>query len=90
MPGWLCKIWQFMLGLVNAVLDIILAVVKTLVDFVVDVIEAVAEGVGGLLSNPLLLVAAGLALWYFLGKDDEGDDKPRASAAGSGASYGTY
>lgn len=79
MPGWFCKIWQFVANLLGKVVDFILAVVKKLVGFAVELVEGVADALfGG--GNLLLLVALGLGAWWLLsGRDDEKREPPANS-----------
>lgn len=81
MPGWLCKIWKIFANLIGKVVDLIMAVVKDLVDMAIDAIGALLSAAGGWLSSPIVWIAAGLALWYFLGKnkDDPQDDSAVAT-----------
>jgi hypothetical protein len=49
--------------------------VGSMVEAVVDVVASALGGAAsGLLKSPLVLVAGGLALWWFLGKDDKVSD----------------
>lgn len=83
MPSWLCKIWKVFANLLGKIIDLIMAVVKSLVDMAIDAINTLLSAAGGWLSSPVVWIAAGVGIWWLLGrgtkKKDDQKQGPRDS-----------
>jgi len=76
----LCKIWQFFLGIVNAVVEgvvgVILTVAKAAIRLLSEVVQVVGDGLSKLLSGPggwILLAVGGFFLYGLISDDGKGD-----------------
>lgn len=78
MFDFLCKIWMFILKLVDAILDGVVHVIKGIVGALVEIITAIWEGISeigsSIFSGPLgiaLLLGGVLLAWSLLGDEDD-------------------
>lgn len=77
MPSWICKIFQFLLGVVAVLVDAAAESIKIIGDAVWDVLESVVTGVGGVLGldgSTVALLGAGLLAFVFLRQKEKRSD----------------
>lgn len=83
----LCRVWRFLLGAMETALKVATEALRSLAKFVVDVLGDLLDIGGSLLKNPLIWLAGGLALWWFLGRDEDSEETSAGSVDYS--RYGT-
>lgn len=81
MPSFFCKIWNFVAGLLTAVVDLVATLVRTLADIVVDLVDDLVDSVFGS-AGVITLALAGLLAFLLLRKKDGDEDGTRAPPSG--------
>lgn len=71
----LCKIFNFVLNLFSAVLNVAVEAVNALVGGAISVLSNAADAIFGGSGSLLLLVGLGLLAWKFIGVGDDDDER---------------
>lgn len=75
----LCKLWRWVVGAARAIIDgiktVLIDLVKAAFEILAPIIDGLLDVGSSLLKSPLVWIAAGVALLWFIGSGDDKETK---------------